>query len=392
MNMAAGAAGPQTTDVAAKLRELARTTPGMAAIISVYLDTRWSDEHQRERVRVFLKNEIRKAAAMSVGQLDADLAWIGAVGERLVSHDVHPETAGVALFAGGPERLREVLLSAVPFGDSFTVASTPRLRPLVTALGDAPRAAVLFVDGESARLIAVTEQGPGDEITLESTDVIGQHRRGGWLLLLQSRYQRHIHVHRARHFDAVAHALADLVDHYGLRAIVLAGEPRNLAVFRTHIPPRLAGRLVGEVTGARYEPASALAERALALIRHRAAGDAAAALDAVLVEADGGGRAIAGVDATIDAVNRGAVDRLYLLPIYEEEGRVCPACHALERAASDVCRWCGAVTSLLELGEAMVQRVLAAGGDVASVDVHAGLERVGGVAALLRYPAARSLR
>jgi hypothetical protein len=51
-----------------------------------------------------------------------------------------------------------------------------------------------------------------------------------------------------------------------------------------------------------------------------------------------------------------------------------------------VCRWCGAVTSALELGEAMVQRVLADGGDVASVDVHAGLARAGGVAALLRYP------
>jgi hypothetical protein len=35
----------------------------------------------------------------------------------------------------------------------------------------------------------------------------------------------------------------------------------------------------------------------------------------------------------------------------------------------------------------MVQRVLAASGDVASVDTHAGLGRAGGVAALLRYPA-----
>lgn len=377
--------GENRIDMAAKLQDLARMKPGPVPVISVYLDTRWLDEHQRERVRVFLKNETQKAAAMAGGQLDAELAWIAEEGERFVAQAIHPEAAGVAMFAGGASDLRETLRFAVPFTDTFVVADTPRLRPLVTALGEAPRAAVLFVDGERARLVALTEQGAADEITLETTDVIGHHRRGGWMLLLQSRYQRHIQAHRARHFDAVAHALADLVDHYGLRAIVLAGEARNLAVFRTHIPPRLAGRLVGEVAAARYEPTSALAERALSLVRHRAAGDVAATLDAVLVDAEAGGRAVAGIDATIEAVNRGTVDRLYMLRSYEETGRVCLGCHALQRAVAAECSWCSGVTRPAELAEAMVQRVLATGGDVASVDLHAGLARAGGVAALLRY-------
>ena len=382
----AGTTAAAPVDVAARLQELARIKPGPAPVISVYLDTRWSDEHQRDRVRVFLKNETRKASAMAAGRLDAELAWISEEGERLVDQQFHPEAAGVAMFAGGSANWREILHLAVPFADSFVVADTPRLRPLVKAIGEAPRAAVLFVDGESARLTALTEQGAGEDVALESTDVVGQHRRGGWSLLLQSRFQRHIHEHRGRHFDAVADALAHLVDHDGLSAIVLAGEPRNLAVFRPHVPPRLANRIVGDVAGARYEPTSAFAERALALIRHRGAGQAAAALDTVLVDAEGGGRAAGGVEATIDAVNRGTVDRLYLLASYREDGRACPTCQALERTTDEVCRWCGAATNTLELGEAMVQRVLAAGGDVASLEVHAALERAGGVAALLRYP------
>jgi peptide subunit release factor 1 (eRF1) len=383
----AGATAPTTTDVTSKLQELARATPGLTPVISVYLDTRWADEHQRERVRVFLKNEARKAAAMAAGELDAELAWITEQGERLVRQELHPEAAGVAMFAGGPDGLRDVSYFAVPFPDTFAVADTPRLRPLVAALGEAPRAALLLLDAESARLVALTEEGAAEEVTLASTDTLGQHRRGGFLLLLQSRYQRHIHEHRARHFDAVAQALADLVDHYGLRAIVLAGEPRNLAVFRSHVPPRLAPRLVGEVAGARYEATSVLAERALELIRHRQAGETAASVETVLTSAEGGGRAVAGVDSTIEAVNRGTVDRLYLLRGYQGEGRVCPACHALQRADATACQWCGTATVAVDLGEAMVRRVIAAGGDVASVDVHAGLAQAGGVAALLRYPA-----
>jgi hypothetical protein len=375
----------RTTDIATTLRELARTKPGPRPVISVYLDTRWSDEHQRDRVRVFLKNETRKAAAMAGGQLDAELAWIAQEGERLVAQEIAPDRAGTAMFVGGMVGLREVVPLAVPCPDTFVVADLPRLRPFVVALGDAPRAALLFVDAESARLVALTEHGAADEVVLQSTDPVGQHRRGGWLLLLQSRYQRHIHVHRARHFDAVAEALTGLVDQYGLRAVVLAGEARNLAVFRTHLPSGLDRRIVGEVSGARYEPTSVLAERALTLLRHQAAGQLGGTLDGVLADAEGGGRATAGVEATVEAVNRGTVDRLYVLRSYEGTGTVCSSCQALAPTTSDACRWCGGVTRPVDLAEAMIQRVLAAGGDAASVDVHAALGRAGGVAALLRY-------
>ena len=207
-------------------------------------------------------------------------------------------------------------------------------------------------------------------------------------MLLQSRYQRHIQEHRARHFEAVAAALADMVEQQGLGAVVLAGEPRNLAVFRGHLPSTVAARIVGTVAGAHYEAASAFASRARELIQHVAAGNQAATVDSVLVEAEGGGRAASGVDATVEAVNRGTVDRLCILRSWEEAGRVCPACGALQREFNTACRWCGKPTSAVSLGEAIVQRVIAADGTVESAQAHAGLERAGGVAALLRYPPA----
>jgi hypothetical protein len=373
-----------TIDISSKLQELARARPGRP-VISVYLDTRWSDEHQRERVRVFLKNHVRETTRGMRGELDAELAWITAEGDRLVKQELDPDAAGAALVAGGVDNLRELLRFAVPFSDTFLVADRPQLRPLVTALGVAPRAALLFVDAESARVVALTETGPAEEAVLQNSDAVGQHRRGGWLLLLQSRYQRHIHVHRARHFDAVADALVALVQQYGLRALVLAGETRNLAVFRTHLPPWLADRIVGEVAAARYEPTSVLATRAVAVLQQRSAGHLAVTVDALLADAAGGGRAVAGPDATIDAVNRGTVDRLYLLTAYAGTGAECRACEAVDASDTGRCAWCDQATRPADLGETLVRRVLAAGGDVATVDVHAALERAGGVAALLRY-------
>jgi stalled ribosome rescue protein Dom34 len=45
----------------------------------------------------------------------------------------------------------------------------------------------------------------------------------------------------------------------------------------------------------------------------------------------------------------------------------------------------GKETQPVELGEAMVDRVVATGGTVEVLETHAGLARVGGVAGLLRY-------
>jgi hypothetical protein len=88
------------------------------------------------------------------------------------------------------------------------------------------------------------------------------------------------------------------------------------------------------------------------------------------------------------------VERLYLLHDFAEAGTICSACLALQRGAAVACRWCGKPTRAIDLGEAMVRRVLAAGGEVQTVSAHAGLARAGGVTALLRYvPApARALR
>jgi hypothetical protein len=375
----------ETSALMGTVRALARTAPGPTPMLSVYLDTRWVDEHQRARVRVFLKNETRRAAATAAGALDAELAWIVSVGDQLIAQTLHPDAAGVALFAGGAPPMREVVPVATPFTDTFVVAETACLRPLVHALDKAPRAAALFVDAERARLVALTETGAGEEVTFEHESAIGHHRRGGWALLQQSRYQRHLHVLRARHFDAVATALTETVEHDGLDSIVLAGEPRNLAVFGTHVPPRLAARIVGEVHATRYEPASALAERALELIRGSAAGESTATVDEVLAAAAGGGDAAAGIEAVMHAVNRGAVHRLYLLQSLDYEGRACPSCGMLQHAMSHACDRCSTVTVALELGEAMLKRVLAAGGGVRIVDAHAALARAGGVAAALRY-------
>ncbi|MBI2156645.1 MAG: host attachment protein [Candidatus Rokubacteria bacterium] len=372
-------------DLETRLAALARITRAPSPVASLYLGTRWADEHRRERARVFVAGEVKKARAAADPTLAADLDWVAGEATALIARAEPAGAHGVALFACGPLGLRTTVPLRAPVEDLLVVAVAPHLRPLVEALDATPALLVVFVDGERARLVQVRHAGVGEEVTLAS-EMPSRHRQGGWALLAQTRYARHTETLRGRHFDAVAATLGELAEAHGVERVVLAGEPRTVAVFRQHLPAPLAAQVVGEVAGAWHEPAAALVERALVALRRQAGAAEAADVDAALTEAAKGGRGAAGVGATLAAAARGAVHRLYLLRTFRAPGRECGACGALAPGDGGSCRICGAVTKAVELGEALTHQVLAAGGAVETVEGHPGLARAEGIAASLRYP------
>jgi hypothetical protein len=367
-----------------RLAELARL--GGAPILSVYLNTHWSDEHQRERVRAFLKRELKhaRAATRDAGLLD-DLAWVEAEGERLIRQSRFPDAHGVALFASTPLHLREVLPVGVPFEDAWSIGERPVLTPLTQVLTDTPATLVVFVDGTSARLIPLDATGRGDEVALEHA-VERRHRRGGWALLAQSRYQRQIERQRARHFEGVAAAVTALVREHAIERIVFAGESRAVGLCREHLPAPIAARVAGTIHGARHEPGAVLTERARAMLADLDQAEDVRAVETVITEAAKNGRAVVGVRPTLEAVRRNAVHRLYLVRDLVQVGGACDACATLVAEPGATCPRCGEAMRDVALGDALVKRVLASGGEVEMIPRHAELERLGGVAARLRYP------
>ncbi|MEX2147399.1 MAG: hypothetical protein WED01_10355 [Candidatus Rokuibacteriota bacterium] len=249
-----------------------------------------------------------------------------------------------------------------------------------------PDALLVFVDSASARLIPLGRSGAGDEVRLES-EVDGHHRQGGWALLAQSRYQRHLQQQRERHFEAVAAAVTHLADGGGVHRIVLAGETRNVGLFRRHLPGPLSARVVGDIRAGRHDAAGTLAERGAEIVERAWRQAAHAEVDAVLEAAAAGGHASAGLTAALEAVARGAVQTLYLLEASSvDAGVVCRHCGAMQVGVRQACALCGCTVRAVELRQAMREEVVAAGGEVRLVTEHAGLARYDGVAARLRFP------
>ncbi len=351
-------------------------------IVSVYLNTRWADEHQRDRTRVFLTRELRRAREAAVAAPD-DLQWVEQEGRALIEQARLTEAHGVALFACQALGLREVIPVRARFQEAFVVAERPDLRQLIGVLDDYASAMVVFIDGESARLVPLHATGADEEVRLEG-EVPGHHRRGGWAQLAQSRYARHIETHRAEHFEAVAQALTEVVEAQGIRRILLAGQEDRLAAFREHLPDRLQPLVVGYIHAGRWESTSEILARAVARLELHERSDEAADVDEVLTEAAKGGRATAGA-RTLEAARRAAIHRLYILAGLRRSGRECERCGGLQETGS-ACGLCGGSTREVDLGAALVDRVLATGGTVETLAEHSGLAAAGGIAARLRYP------
>jgi peptide subunit release factor 1 (eRF1) len=373
-------------DLTAKLSELGKISRGPSPVVSVYLDTRWADEHQRDRVRVFLKNELARARRASSNRAaDGDLDWIESQGAALVGQATMPEAAGVALFACEALGLRELLPVRMPFADTFAVADSPVLRPLAALAETTPPALLIFVDAEHARLWTVTAEGAAAEVVLEA-EREGHPRVAGGPQMVQTGWDRRQGAARERHLDVVAKRAVTLADSEGIQHLIVAGEPRNVALLRKALPLSVAKHVVGEIAGSRDEAGDVLVRRATELLSRAQGQRDAEEVDDILVTAAKGGKAAAGVDATLEAVKRGAIHRLYLLGEFCASGGICVACGNLQGDSSEPCRLCGKPTRPADLAEAMIHRVIAAGGKVLTLSTHAALGGAGGVAAELRFP------
>src|SRR2546426_54800 len=283
-------------DFRRRLRELARFEPSGSPVVSVYLNTEWVEEHQRERVRIFVKNALAEARGRRWADRD-DLDWIERQSGTLIGRAVFEDANGAVLFACGSASLREL------------------------------------------------------------------------------------------HFAAVAAAIGAWTERYDANHIVLAAEPRSAAALRKHLPEAVAARIAGVVAGARHESSPVIADRAAGVLARVAQQADERRVDEALADAAEGSTAVAGVTATVGAVNRNAVRHLYVLTTFREPGAVCQDCGALQRGVHFTCPFCGRGTRTTELGEAPVERVLASGGEVTTLESHRPLAGHGGVVARLRYAA-----
>jgi peptide subunit release factor 1 (eRF1) len=170
--------------------------------------------------------------------------------------------------------------------------------------------------------------------------------------------------------------------------IILGGDDMILGELRRQLTPAVREKVIDEEPIAIDESAHQILARTIDVVRRTEADDSRKLADTAVDRFRAGGLAVAGLDATIEALNLEQVDRLLLAEGFDgAPGWQCAECRVLGvPPAPPECPFCGTpLPTEIDLREAMVRRAERTGRRVEIVEGHAGLEGLDGVAALLRY-------
>jgi hypothetical protein len=349
-------------EVRQALRALAEIEPGELPILSVYLDMRPHATGESPALRagtVLLKNRLR-AIEKTYLPRGPELDSIRADAERIhryLADEYDVAADGLALFACAGRDLFEAVEAGAPFEDQVTVAPQPDLFQLARLLDEHETAVVAVVDSNTSRLFA-TRRGLLRE--LGGADEPPKYFRTRPMLggLNQASYQRHNAGLRAQFARETAAELARLVEAEEASRVVLAGDAVAIPLLRDALSPQIAALVKDVVRLDIRTPRDTVAEEIKQVLAAAEAEDGQTTADLLVGAVRAGGLGVAGLDETRAALEHGQVDELVLDPAAELD---------------EVTR--GELVRQAQLTSATVE----------VVDGHAGLQRLGGVGALLRY-------
>lgn len=367
------------------IEQLQKLSQAPGNTLTVYLDVDQSKPANRKRgFETQLKDMLKQLINQHPG--DEELALTAQEVEDIVKR-VEPTGKTLVLFRH--RRLgftfRNVLKLSLPPAAFWTRGAM--LRPLVEALDEHERYAVVLVDSQRARLFTVFLGEIEEHKDLISFIPPRPDSPSSDKLRSQSRMERHHDESVAAHVKTVAKELSRLVDELEVDRLVLGGNNEVANALARSLPKRLQGRLVEILPlpiGASHEE---ILQRT-AEVQERL--ERVAELELVrdlLREVRKGGRAVAGLPATLDAVNSKPVWKLVYVRGLSMEGQECAECGGLFTMAEEKCPQCGnTLHHVKTLVDRLSHRVIEAGGSVEVVSGPAAetLRQVGDIAAILR--------
>jgi peptide chain release factor subunit 1 len=385
-------------DMKSEIKKLARIDQGPYPFLSLYLNTKWDDEQQRERIRLFTKNQLRKGYDR-LKDRDRE-AWRNAFVEDqqriekyvegLIRRVYNEEVNGTAIFSCSGLGTFLTYPSIIPYNNACFISDLPVLHPLVRLSSQYQNTLMVMVETDSAKLFEISLEGVLSESSIESY-VPGRHDQGGWA---QMRYQRHIKDHMDKHHKEVAQQLIELFDSGKWKRIVLIGQERIAANFKTFLPERTKQHIVDSFSIDFSEERSKMILHVLERLLQKEREEVAQQIQGLADRALRAGMATLGLNGTLEALNKGQVRTLYLLTSFSLLGGRCNRCGSLNLAhpegnLSVPCSLCRGETKAVDLGEAMTRSTLRQDGEVKWVEEHPVLKENDGVGASLRFPLSR---
>jgi peptide subunit release factor 1 (eRF1) len=373
------------------LQRLAAVKTGDHRVVSCYLKL-----EPRDRVRgkylIKVKNRVRalqealprlgldrQTAEAVSADLDSVLDWLRAPGNL-------PSSQGVAIFASRGAKLFAAVPLPFVHRSRLAVDRTPLVRELVAVEEEFGRIYAVVVDRTSARVFAVSASGASEVLDITADSTRGGRFHGdqdgpGWG---EHTYNNRIRQEKQRHYETVAQELLTLDRREPARGIVLAGIGTDATALAPFLQASLQERLFGSARLNPKELTPAQVHAATLEVReeHKRA-EERALLDLVETK-EGEGWAVNGVRDTLRALGRGQVRTLLVSADASMPGWRCADSGRLAINLAD-CRGEGEPVPVVDVIDDAIEEALRQRVEVNVVYGREQVERIDGLAALLRF-------
>jgi peptide subunit release factor 1 (eRF1) len=297
-----------------------------------------------------------------------------------------------AVFAcAGRSLWREFDLPPSPSATKLFVNRRFHLKPLAPVFSEHPRLWVALIDRHTARFLEVQFDQIIEQGAL--TNLLPRHGRSdGYAGYDAGHVQRHASDEVRRHFRNATEFLKSAAEKKQFAALVIGCHDVNWPDFQNQLHPyvqeRLLGRFSGDLGSITDELARLEAERILRESLHR---HHQVLIREALDGARSRGRGVTGLRRVLRATELGEVETILMTYEYSARAVECTACGHLDSHLVSYCPACGRATrDLPDICEALVPMAIRSNIGLVLVPPDDTLDRVGNIAALLRFRADRN--
>jgi peptide chain release factor subunit 1 len=289
----------------------------------------------------------------------------------------------LAVFSCTAEDLFETVKLSRAVPGQVVIEPAPYVVPMITAV-EHRSWLVAIVNRRSALVLAGSPDGL-DERARVDDDVHGKHERGGWS---QANYERSIEADVEAHLKHIAEIVNLRWREERFDRVAIGGPQETVPRFEQQLTDEVrrhlaAGRVEVDISSATEAQIREAVEKLVAEDEKRTERETLDRLEDAL---GAGGRAAAGPQSTLEALNERRVSTLLIEPGFDGRGKRCPSCGLLLLEGEDRCPAEGSELQEVDhLREAVVEAAVAQDADVLVVRSYPDLGPHRGIAALLRF-------